>query len=638
MRRARFLDVVRALRRQDWGAVVGLGILVRLILMPIAWHNDAVWMPWMAHLIVDGSPNMYQTLFDRFGQVVLSPVVWAPYLPLFYYFLAGWTALLEVLHLSDVGMWSFSSQHWSIPHFPRAVFLAKLPWVVADLMVWGIVLSMLEPNQRKRFSWLYLFFPSQIWVSSVMGQNDILPTLATVIALWSTDRALRSGRFGHSLCAVLALGFGAGVKLYPLFLLLPTALILGQSIAGTIALSMAGVLPVALAVLPFLHTSAFVEGVLLNPEGIALFDAAFGSGIQTAPVFVVLYGLLLAFLAFYPYPRNLRSARLTYLVVLSFVLICSAWPFNWLVWIIPLLAWSIAEDDLPDAPFMVVGLYFVVLLAAWGKVIGGYTFYPLARPLRYFTSLRDLIDPFVDFMLIQNWAFALFVASIIAILAWALKPPPTRRKLVGKLEAWSSIIPFLLLFGLLTTSTLLGNQEFVVHSQSDSAEPPILLDSSTVVEQSVNMEIDGLESFSVGIGSPVPADDSGELRAEIEASGRAISRSWTLPAKDLTANGLNRFSLGYPHPADVYTFTLRWNGDSSVPLERSATDVLPDNRLRVNGKTVQQDLVYQTIADADWRAIGSSALARFLDDLPFSLTWLLVIVLVASASFLWDRQ
>jgi hypothetical protein len=613
------------LKYQDWAPVLGLGLLVRLLLMPITWHNDAVWSPWMAHLVVEGSPNVYQALFDRFGPSVLSPVVWAPYLPLYYYLMAVWTGILDLLRLAHVGTWTFSASGWIIPNFLRAVFLVKLPLLIADLATWGMILSMLKPARRRLFSWLYLFFPAQLWVTFVMGQNDILPALTTVGALWCATRALRSHRLIWSLGTTLFLGLGGSIKTYPLLLILPTALILGQTTVQVLALAATGALPFVIAILPFLGSPPFIEGALFNHEGTALLRITLGSGPQTAPLFLVLYGLLLIYLAFGTYPRTLRTLRLAALATLLPLFIGSPWPFNWMVWLVPLLAWSVVDDELPDMLYMLVGVYFVILLTNWGKPVGGYTLYPLAQPLRYFTPFRELIGRYLDFDRMQNWAFAVFVSTALGTFLLALRVWSPRRKLDSQSGIWVTVGPSLLLAILVVGSMAAGDRGLIVHNQSDASAEPLLLDTHTIVEQRFVMDIGGLHAVDVWIGVPLPTPVTETLELALE-SDSDLPLSTSLAIADIVPNSMNRLELGHLCAPGVYTVTLRWSGDVPLPVGRSTGDALADGELFVNGVATGQELAFRSVVDADWRSIQQSAISRLLGDWHFTLPWVLVLL------------
>jgi len=617
--------------------VLGLGVIVRLFLMPITWHNDAVWAPWMAHFVGKGHLDVYQTLFDLFGNTVLSPTVWVPYLPLYYFVMGGWTRLLSALRLLDVGAWTFSYTGWVIDAFPRAVFLMKLPYLVVDLLIWGLVVFMVEPAKRKRFSWLYLFFPSQLWVSFVMGQNDTLPTLMTIVALYCAARFLASRRFLWAAICVVSLGVGAAFKTYPLFLLLPTAIILGGSVFQIVLLIVIGIAPFLITIAPFLRTPAFVQGALFNQEGMSLLSMTMGSGFQTAPIFLVLYGLLLSFLLFGSYQKSLRTLRFVYLLALTLFFVLSTWPFNWLVWLIPLLAWSVVEEDVPDILYAFVGVYFTVLLTGWGKIVGGYTFYPLGQPLRYFTGFRQLVEPYVDFVRMQNFFFAAFVVSIVSMLVLMIWRVTSHRKLNLSLGAWSAIGPTIFLISLVLVTTWVGGRIYVVRDQSRITGDPLPLAIGDSVEQTLELDVPGLVAVDVWISDPLPSDTAGELQLFCWSESITIPPV-VIPAVDLVPNAMNRFKLGDVYPAGNYTLQLSWRGVQPVLLGRSAVDALPSATLRINGQVMDQDLAIRTVATSSYIPVLHQAVERLGSDLVFTGGWFLSILVISLLTFLKLRQ
>lgn len=618
----------RDLASRPWMPVLILGLLVRLLLMPITWHNDALWVPWMAHLMTDGAANVYRELYDRHGPVVLSPTVWAPYLPYYYYVMAGWTGILDSLQLTDPSVWHFSYAGWSVPHLPRAVFLMKLPWVFADLAIWGLALSSLDRSKRARFSWLYLFFPSQLWVSFVMGQNDILPALMTVASLWCAMRALRRERMAWSIGSVLCLGVGGGFKTYPMLLLVPVALFLGHSAVEFIGLVLAGLLPFAAAVLPYLRTDAFVRGALLNQEGMALTRTVLGSGSQAAPLFLIAYGLLLSYLAFAHYRRSAKSLRLLYVGVLSAVLVLSAWPFNWLLWLAPFLAWTVVEDGLPDVLYAATGVYFGAYLATWGRPLGGYTFYPLAHVFRYFPSLREQIPQWPAFERAQGWLFALFVVSTVSLVLLSIRSSAKPGMHRWSLGGWSALAPSLLLGTAVLASTAFGNQDLTVRAQHQVSGPPVKLEPGIVAAQELEMDVPGLSAFDVWVAGPVPRDSHGALELSVYAGERLLERT-ALPAAALVPEQMNRFRLTAVYPPGSFTFVLEWSEETPLFLGQSDGDTLPDGALSVNGVVTGADLACQTVAGVSWRDVLGTALARFRDDALFAGAWIVSLLALA---------
>ncbi len=608
--------------------ILGLGLLIRLFLMPITWHNDVLWAPWMAHLITDGAHNVYQELFNRFGPATLAPTVWAPYLPYYYYLMAGWTGLLDILGLTDPSGWSFSAMGWSVPNVPRAVFLMKVPWLVADFAIWALILSLLARSERRAFSWLYLFSPSQLWVSFVMGQNDILPALAAVAALWCAVHALRSNRFVWSVGAVLCLGIGGGVKLYPLLLILPMALVLGKSVFDTLALTAAGLVPFAAAVLPYIRTPAFVQGALFNQEGMGLTRLVLGTKPQAAPVFLIVYGLLLAYLAFADLPRTPRTLRLVCTTVVVLLLVMGAWPFNWLAWLMPLLAWAIVEDNVPDILYAMTGLYFAGFLTAWGKPVGGYTFYPLGQTWRYFRSFRDLVRPYLSLDDAQGWLFASFVVSVVSVLVLAVWDRQIRRKREWSFGAWSAIGPTAVLAAMVVLSALLGGHGFPVREQRDISGIPISVNTDVLVQQSFRMDVDGFHALDIWLVGPLPDTSEGTLQVKLTGSETMPPLTGSMPASRLRADAMNRIELSRALPASTYTFAVRWTGSGDLLLGQSSRDVLAEGELYVHGEQREQDLAFQTIADADPRSIIETAIERLSSDWSFGLGWILTLVIL----------
>jgi hypothetical protein len=355
-------------------------------------------------------------------------------------------------------------------------------------------------------------------------------------------------------------------------------------------------------------------------------------------MFLVLYGLLLAYLAFaHPRPAP-RTVRLAYTAVLTMMLVFSSWPFNWLAWLVPLLAWAVVQDDLPDVLYAFIGLYFAAYLSAWGKPIGGYTFYPLAQVLRYFTPFRELVSPYLPFERAQGWLFAAFVASTVSMLALAVHPTRSTRAQRWSLGTWSALAPSLLLAALVLVTTWVGSRDFALLAQEQTSGDPLPLRGETSITQTLETGADGLHALEVWVGAPLPKPDSGQLLVGLQ-SGAAAFEPLSLQTKVQQPNAMHRLSLPELYPAGTYTLTLEWTGAGTLMVGRSQGNALPNGLLRVEGASTQGDLAFRALGTVNWTDLAQSAWQRLADDWGFTLVWiLLTVVAFAAASWLFAAQ
>lgn len=406
----------------EWGRWLAIGIILRLILMPFTMHNDTVWMPWMAYRIVEGHWNVYQYLFDVYGDKTLHPVVWAPYFPLYYWVTAAWTDLLKLTGLVDVGRWSFDSQRWYIEKFTRGIFLVKSLYIPFDLAI-GWAVAEMVPTRQRAMTWAIWALSPVVLVSVyMMGQNDAMPTACVALAAYCGTRAFGEAMSGEVTerrwcdAAALLLGIGAGFKYYPLLLVVPFALVLGRrawDIARFIILSL---IPVVVVVAPYLSTKPFRDGVLLNPEAQNLFTPVGGIGPLGVSPFLAGYALFVGYLISRRSDRRSSPIRLPVVafVVLALIFVTANWPFDWFVWLTPFIAWSVAVFPETRAYSAVYAAVFLIWTWNWGATSSTGLFSPILHGLTVTPSLKDWVARFYPY----DRVVVVDQSILVGILLW----------------------------------------------------------------------------------------------------------------------------------------------------------------------------------------------------------------------------
>ena len=140
---------------------------------------------------------------------------------------------------------------------------------------------------------------------SVDDGPELYPALFATLAAALAARAVadrgngRAGAMWAALGSMVALGIGATFKVFPLMLALPFAVLLGWRWAEWLILFTVPMLIFIVSAVPFLSTPAFVQGVLLNFEGIRLFSPA-QIFAQPASLFILAYIALTLFLIMRP--------------------------------------------------------------------------------------------------------------------------------------------------------------------------------------------------------------------------------------------------------------------------------------------------------------------------------------------------
>lgn len=320
--------------------LIGLAYVVRLIMMPITGQYDVLFMPWMTQYLTLSSPNIYENLYQEFGDIVLrEPAVWAPY-PYGYYIVTSfWTSIIRLLSEDGLSNWHWA---WGVAYPARQVFYFKLLYLLFDCLI----LYTLYTKVGRIAGILWAWSPVAIYTPFMMGQNDVYATACTVVAIWAmvrySSQAL-SAAPQHTTAkwartSSVMLGIGAAFKIYPLLLLIPLLLAVTLSWKQRILCAIIGTGTFLSVVVPFLSTSTFVDGVLFNPEGSQLFRRVEVLGIDL-PMFMLSYCALILALLIFQKPRSYgASPWFVALMVLALLFLWVPTPLYWLIWITPIVA------------------------------------------------------------------------------------------------------------------------------------------------------------------------------------------------------------------------------------------------------------------------------------------------------------
>lgn len=459
---ARPLQAIWTLAGIAWIRWLIIGLVVRLILMPITMHNDTVWMPWMAYKIVEGHWNVYQYLFNTYGDQTLHPVVWAPYMPLYYLVTAAWTGLLKLLGIVDVGQWSFDTHSWYIPHYLISIFMMKALYLPFDCTIGWAVSRMVRPGRRAIVWAMWALSPVTLVSVYMMGQNDLMPTtfvvLATLIGIRADEADSDSTKRRWLVdAAALLLGVGAAFKSYPLFLILPFALVLERRTREIARFTILAILPFIFAIAPFLSSHAFRLGVLLNPEAQRIFATVPGLGPAGISPFVAGY---VAFLGFLVHGRGTfagpgwdRGPRVPLPVVafavLGLMFATTNWAFYWLVWLTPFFIWSVVQR--PSTFVLVVGymMVFLVWTWNWGNQVSSGLFSPIDAGAVTVPAVRDLVNqayPWGRLIIMLQSAFlgllacnAIILLRPVSAAGKAVRPAVVGTVFLGAFLTWIAV-------------------------------------------------------------------------------------------------------------------------------------------------------------------------------------------------------
>jgi len=389
-----------------------IGVLIRLVLMPITLHPDL----WGHSLTVyffayKGVINIYDFLLSlpathplvaNFG--VADIFIYPPLT----YFTLGFFRLL-IKPFTDPSFLPFVMQYPSLV-YERAdlfwnLFLYKLPYLFVDIGTAFLLANLFNQNNQKRLAFaLWMFNPLALYSTFMVGQLDILPTFFTVLALFFASRKKYA-------LSVIALGIGGGYKMYPLLLLVPAAFVFGKSIISRLKYLFIGLAPFVITIAPFIFSPAFRYMVFSPKASKMLFMGWNVSGAEVVYPFILFLTLIYA--ASY-YLKKQISAAVYFLVVLLVTFSVTHYHPQWFVWITPFFVWQLVEYkgrfwELVAAMF---GCWFTIMLFFEASLSFG-LFNPLNPNLNNAHGLSELLGNYTNVFQLKSIVRSIFAGASI---------------------------------------------------------------------------------------------------------------------------------------------------------------------------------------------------------------------------------
>lgn len=405
------LSKVMGLSRVEKISLV-LGILIRLLVMPITFHSD-VW----ANTIVgyfftfEGVFNIYEhlrnlpaahPLFSGFG--VNDIFI---YLPLTYFTFGILMKIFEPfqnrslieLAMSEPGQ---ASQSNSI--FLHS-FLAKFPYLIFDLGIAFLLRALFSDSRKKKFAFaLWMLNPVAIYVTFMQGQtSDIGQVFFIVLALVLAYKNKNS-------FSLASLGLAASYKMFGLFLIPIAAFVLGKKLPERIKFLTLGFGVFLLTVLPFLGSPAFREIVFGSAASQKLFFMKLPlTGAESIYIFIFIYALILLYAWFGNFTKN--ALWLSFLFVFLAFFSVSHYHPQWFLWITPFFIILLAlKQKFTSLVFMLFSLYVFLVFFFEASLTWG-LFGPINHTLYSAPSLTDVLPKFIDVNMVKSIARSLFAGA-----------------------------------------------------------------------------------------------------------------------------------------------------------------------------------------------------------------------------------
>jgi len=259
------------------------------------------------------------------------------------------------------------------PEIYRILFLLKSPYLVFDFACAFLLLHILPDRKKGLLAFIFwMVNPVSIYVVYIFGRYETLHLFFILLSLYF----IKKNRFS---LALLILGIAVTIRIYPVMLVLPFAIILGRNFAKKVWLGFLGFVPWIISQIPNVITKSRLEfGIAAEspfsgiPFGLRWdllhFDAIY--------VFVVGYALVVLY-SYYASDRSFQSLRRTGLALLLVFFALNYFHPQWFMWIAPLLVLELVEDR------RLIFLYAIQVVCVafysfnWGVYFAGWLFLPI---------------------------------------------------------------------------------------------------------------------------------------------------------------------------------------------------------------------------------------------------------------------
>jgi len=584
--------------------LVVLPILLGL-LVPASGHGDMYLSTYNSSLILTDHPNLYRAVADEPSGVLPNGLSGAPYGPLFYYPTALWLLGLDAAHLINVHAWQSDTFDSILRDLP-VTFLLKLPYLAVYLLVAFVLTKTLRNGRGEVAAVLWLVNPAVILYGLLMGQNDGWAFLASAVGLALAMRALEGSdlrvggrRVPLRLLAMLALAAGAAIKLTPILLVIPFALVLGRSRREKALLAAAGFGVFGVLILPFIWTPYFWHHGLFGTQ----------AGKATPAGNAALVALYAAFLAFLwlrrPREDEGRSPTVllfSFLAVHALIYLLPEWNPQRSLLMLGALSLAVPLRRVFVLPYLAVTVYALVLTLDHGNDLGTGLFAPLTDRVLNIPPL-DTVTPHEPLTIILFWLGAAAWGGAL-VLFWrtraedrpAYAPPPLLTPaLLGSLVVY-------------LVAVFLVPGEVAVSSFSTPAPPTVVPAGGTF-------------SFAFFSGrDDVRAIEFNVLRGETAAEvsvedgvGSVLVSSRTLSVKP----GTNRIDLGYVKDAHRSLFRVSLTPARSIEVEmKDVPSAAALASAALDGAPIPGTAAFTLICEAKRDVLLRDAAERMKDEWP----------------------
>lgn len=391
---------------KPYKTILLLAILIRLLLMPILFHPDIKTQYFHANFLSQGVFNIYGFISENKEKIGYTDTFNYP--PLTYFMLGSWAIVNKPLlgepfqnWLSDWGEGWFTN-----PEIFRQMFILKIPYLFADLLIGLLLVKMLEKQYWKKALIIWFFNPLTLYVIYGLANFDIIPTFFTLLSLFliKKNKYVWSG---------LSLGLAIATKLYPLMFLpfFALQLIKSKDLKNLVVfcLSTGGL---------FLASIIFLLKDFMSISNNGLITKVLSNHIEVLgffiPIFVIIYGSLL--LAFWVSKNEWNSLDFYIMAVGFSVLAVTRFHPQWIIWSLPFFVILTVKNLSNLILFLPVFIsYLVLVLTFEDRFLTLGIFSPVLPSIYQVGFIEQTLFSHFDKNLIQFWAQTIFASGVLAI-------------------------------------------------------------------------------------------------------------------------------------------------------------------------------------------------------------------------------
>lgn len=405
--------------------VVLAGVALRLVVMPYTLHFDAYQIYSRAH-----EAAYHDDWFGFTSQFIIQSLhnLWLLIVrPLLPESSAIWSETASTL---GVGASREDYERFlAYDHLYRAIFLMKLPYVVADLACAWTLTRLVPASKRVAVAAFWLLNPLVIFSTSIYGRHDSLAILLVLLSVVAVRKATDRGR----LAGLALLGIATLTRFFPI-ILVPLFLMAFRRTARQLALF----LGLLLGMVALIELAGYVTSgsstLLTILNSYEHFQYWFDAGLYLRFddwifFFPVVYVIALLWVS----ERGVTPEEYLPLSAAAFLLLFSLTFFHpqYAIWLVPFLALTIplAADARRLTVYHAIQIICILIYSAqWGT----WTTWDLLEPLlgARVDSLPDPVEA-IDSQIEPRLFFGLFRSVLTAVslwMAWKIVRPVMRRE------------------------------------------------------------------------------------------------------------------------------------------------------------------------------------------------------------------